>query len=229
MNKELIEITTLSNLFIGGMPVTFEIGGVDLATITDYQGYPIIPASSLKGVMRRIVRDMAGETIISEIKIAYQNYLSKMRKENERRLEDLGQKLESERMDKMKKRFEKAYEDASAEYLFGIQGFNDTPKLIFNDLLMAKKEKNWDSIDTKTSIDITEAQMRSNPRTYRTVRPNITFQGEILFYHMNELEGFKVSELLTHVFEKLSQGTYRLGNSGSRGYGRIQIKRVDEG
>ena len=42
-----IKIQTLSNLFIGGMPTPFEIGGIDQQTATEQEGFPCIPGSSL--------------------------------------------------------------------------------------------------------------------------------------------------------------------------------------
>ena len=50
-----IHIKTLSNLFIGGAPKSFEIGGIDQWTAADEDGFPYIPASSLKGALRAIV------------------------------------------------------------------------------------------------------------------------------------------------------------------------------
>ena len=52
-----IRIKTLSNLFIGGSPMPFEIGGIDQWTAVDGQGFPCIPASSLKGALRAIVME----------------------------------------------------------------------------------------------------------------------------------------------------------------------------
>ena len=59
MERIDIRITTKTNLFIGDTPSTFEIGGIDAATKINYQGLPVIPASSFKGVLKRIIRDMA--------------------------------------------------------------------------------------------------------------------------------------------------------------------------
>ena len=50
MNNTIhISVKTLSNLFIGGTPTPFEIGGIDQWTAVDEEGFPCIPASSLKG------------------------------------------------------------------------------------------------------------------------------------------------------------------------------------
>ena len=38
-----IKIQTQSNLFIGGMPTPFEIGGIDQQTATDQEGFHASP------------------------------------------------------------------------------------------------------------------------------------------------------------------------------------------
>ena len=68
MERIRAEIITEANLFIGDNPSTFEIGGIDLYTKTDYNNRPQIPASSIKGTMRKIVRDMESEEIAVKIK-----------------------------------------------------------------------------------------------------------------------------------------------------------------
>ena len=55
-NSITIKMKTLSNLFIGGAPVPFKIGGIDQQTATDQEGFPCIPASSLKGALRAVIR-----------------------------------------------------------------------------------------------------------------------------------------------------------------------------
>lgn len=227
MNQLHIQVTTESNLFIGGSSPTFEIGGIDLYTITDYQGRPFIPASSMKGSFRRIVKEcMKDDPLAIQIGEAYRNYLD-LRKDKAQVPQ--GDEIEAERMKAMQKRFDDARKEASAEGLLGIQGFNDTPKLIFNDLTLSEEGQSMNdlfSIDTKTSITSVEDDVRSNPRTYKTVRPGVTFEGKILFYRIEEL-GLD-SEVIKEFVEKtlliFNEGIYRLGNSGSRGYGKIHVE-----
>jgi len=228
MNRLRIQIETLSNLFIGGSPTTFEIGGIDQFTIEDFNGQPMIPASSLKGVLRRIVRDMAEEKDSMAIAIgeAYQNHLALLLEKNQKQSLDL--KIETERLDKMNHRFQEAKKSASAEYLFGIQGFNQVPKLIFNDLKIKTPTSNWYSIDSKNSIELKEDDVCSNPRFYKTVRPGILFEGDILFHDLKKLGIDGIGEFITGAVLKFNEGIYRLGNSGSRGYGRVQVE-IKEG
>lgn len=228
MKKISFTITTKSNLFIGGTPTTFEIGGVDQYTVTDYEGNPYIPGSSLKGTLRSIVRDLSDDTATDALNKMYQEYCVQL-------TEEAQSKLPPSLNEDEKKRFEKRQneinENCSAEYLFGIEGFNQTPKILFSDLeLVNAGQPTIFSIDSKNSVTKSEDnQLSAVPRTYKTVAPNITFQGEILFQYaqkMSDVAGFieEAEKLLDECFHLLSSGYYRLGNSGSRGYGRVDIQ-----
>ena len=242
--KLSIEITTLSNLFIGGSPVTFEIGGIDLYTVTSNQGVPYIPASSLKGGSKQIGRETNSQMpddlkdashIIGQ---AYKEYLTVLQEHNQKEVKQYN--IEQERIDKMNARYKKVIDQASVESLFGIEGFNDSPKLMFNDLLPITQEKDIEkyfSIDSKNSIQQNDEgdvpQVSANPRTYRVVRPGITFAGDIILYNMEKLQhdGHDISKMvesyLTYILDQFNTGFYRLGNSGSRGYGRIKLDIVE--
>ncbi|MEK3713194.1 RAMP superfamily CRISPR-associated protein [Paenibacillus sp. FSL R7-0333] len=248
--KISVKVTTRSNLFIGGAPSTFEIGGVDLFTVTNGKGLPYIPASSLKGTLRQIVREMldghADSSIIAE---AYRQYLERLRTESSEECKKYG--IEKERIERMQQRYNKVIDKASAEYLFGIEGFNDTPKLLFNDLLLIDEEKhkeNWFSIDSKNNIETSVStkdgssspSVVANPRTYRTVRPGVAFTGDILFYNFGKLDVLNEGstpnssilalskQFIQAALDQFNSGIYRLGNSGSRGYGRIEVECIRE-
>ncbi|MGE6668243.1 RAMP superfamily CRISPR-associated protein [Paenibacillus xylanexedens] len=235
-----VHVTTRSNLFIGGSPSTFEIGGVDLFTVTNQEGLPYIPASSFKGTLRHIVREMIeSHGYIEGITQAYTQYLMGLQEKNIQECEKYG--IDQDRIKRMKERYDKVIGKVSAEYLFGIEGFNDTPKLLFNDLMpLGDKpvKEEWFSIDSKNSIELSDLggvpQVAANPRTYRVVRPGITFKGDVLFYNMDKLkldEQSLDSQILSFVKEamiRFNSGHYRLGNSGSRGYGRVEIQFDEE-
>lgn len=232
MKRMDIKITTRTNLFIGDTPLTFEIGGIDAVTKTNYQGLPIIPASSFKGVLKRIVRDMvlSDNQQAKKIEIAYREYLNKLWRENENRIKSLGETVEEERLGRMAEHFRAAIESASAENLFGIMGFNDTPKLIFCDFAPEEEfvRENCFSIDSKNAImdSAVDNGLRSLPRVYKTVRPEIAFCGNILLYRMELLEMDGIEEFIKSAVLEFNDGIYRLGNSGSRGYGRIETEIV---
>lgn len=216
----------MSNLFIGGMPVPFEIGGIDQQTALDQEGFPCIPGSSFKGALRAIVREDQS-AMAEEIRQLYRTYLEKEREENLSKIEKLVK--EEEILDRIEQRYTQAIEQLSPEYLFGIEGFNNTPKLLFSDLLLCSEFRQEDkcfSIDMKNAIETNGNVLESNPRTYKTARRGITFEGEIRFYKIEQLgdEAAKLCEdyIITNLL-KFNEGFYRLGNSKSRGYGRVEV------
>ena len=225
MERIKIELTTLSNLFIGDTPSSFEIGGIDQYTKTDFYNKPLIPASSLKGVLRRIISDMESDSAAKEIAHAYEIYFSDLKEKNKENLKRAAEKIEPERKEGINERFAKTIREVSAEYLFGVQGFNDAPKLIFNDLVLkeGQEERELFSIDSKNRIDVVEDQINAKPRTYKTVRPGVVFTGDILLYRMERLGIKGIREFVEKSLLEFNSGIYRLGGSGSRGYGRVRI------
>ena len=224
MERIKIELTTLSNLFIGDTPSSFEIGGIDQYTKTDFYNKPLIPASSLKGVLRRIISDMESDSAAKEIAHAYEIYFSDLKEKNKENLKRAAEKIEPERKEGINERFAKTIREVSAEYLFGVQGFNDAPKLIFNDLVVkeGQEERELFSIDSKNRIDVVEDQLSAKPRTYKTVRPGVVFTGDILLYRMERLGIKGIREFVEKSLLEFNSGIYRLGGSGSRCYCRVR-------
>lgn len=227
-NRLSFTIETNSNLFIGGSPTTFEIGGVDAYTVVDYEGSPYIPGSSLKGILRFIAKENWQEIETGgKIQEAYLKYLNQLKEKLELEFNSL--EMDNQERNKMNKRFEELTCEVSPEFLFGIEGFNQTPKLLFSDVVLAPNQKYPDqdffSLDSKNAITVVDQDMTATPRTYKTVRPGVIFQGEILFQRMGELgvEPKMIEEFIESCSNYLSDGFYRLGNSGSRGYGRVKI------
>lgn len=222
-----IHIKTLSNLFIGGVPKSFEIGGIDQWTATDEDGFPYIPASSLKGALRAIVSKDTSERA-SEIAEWYREYLRREKESACARAIRLDKQTKTEVMERFVRRYDGAIENTSAAYLFGIREFNDTPKLFFNDLRVSDRNqetKKYFSIDAKAAIDSNGSEPKSNPRTYKAVKTGVEFEGAIEFYGFAEDENFIETSkaYIIDNLEKFNSGIYRLGNSKSRGYGRISV------
>lgn len=228
-----IRVKNLSNLFIGGAPKPFEIGGIDQWTAVDNEGFPCIPASSLKGALRAVVKeDQSADA--SKIAELYANYLTKEREEGRERIRECV-KEDTEMLARIENRYNEAIKNASAGNLFGIGQFNNTPKLLFNDLkLKGNRDLNkCFSIDTKTSINCEGEEPKSNPRTYKTARIGLEFEGEIEFYQFDppyfDEEALKVCKaFVINNLKKFNEGVYRLGNSKSRGYGKIFVSIVEE-
>ena len=229
-----LRIKTLSNLFIGGAPMPFEIGGIDQWTAVDHEGYPCIPASSLKGALRAIImEDRSAEAF--KIGQWYARFLKKEWEENrEQILKCVG---EEEACIRIEKRYTDAIEQASARDLFGIREFNNTPKLLFNDLRLKKEQRILEecfSIDTKTSIHCDGEEPKSNPRTYKAARAGLEFEGEIELYRFGQMcfDKSTIDVCKAYVInnlKKFDEGIYRLGNSKSRGYGKICLSIIEEG
>lgn len=226
-NSIHIKIKTLSNLFIGGTPLPFEIGGIDQRTATDQDGFPCIPASSFKGALRAIVREDPSPSA-REIEDLFKAYLKREKEEHWSEISNLVK--EEEAIQRIKARYEKAEKELSSAYLFGIEGFNQTPKLLFNDLLLCDEfRQNREacfSIDMKNTIDLNGDAPVSNPRTYQTARKGLIFEGEIKFYKIEQLGDGAVALCKEYIIDnlcKLNNGIYRLGNSKSRGYGKVEV------
>lgn len=231
-NTVKFNIITLSNLFIGGAPVSFEIGGIDQQTILDSEGFPYIPGSSQKGALRAMARQdksLAAE----EIKKLYASYLKKQREDHAKRIQEIVK--EQEALDRIEKNYTEAEKELSAEYLFGIKGFNNSPKLLFSDALLGKECRHKEScfsIDIKNSIDDKNGIAPiSNPRTYRTARSGLVFEGEIRLYQMDCWDKARIElcrEYVIKLLQKFNEGIYRLGNSKSRGYGKVEVRIAEE-
>lgn len=162
---------------------------------------------------------------------SWEEFLEDLRLLNEIR-DDKGKCSEILGKERIEKRYTEAIDAASACYLFGIREFNNTPKLLFNDLRLREEcrdLKKCFSIDAKTSIDCSGTEPKSNPRTYKAVRKGMEFDGEIEFYHFDEEICQKCKKYLIQNLEKFNDGIYRLGGSKSRGYGKIHVSILEDG
>ena len=88
------------------------------------------------------------------------------------------------------------------------------------------------SIDTKTSINCDGMEPKSNPRTYKTAKIGLEFEGEIeLFRFQSQYFDKKAIEecksYIIYNLKKFNEGVYRLGNSKSRGYGKICVSIIE--
>lgn len=141
-NAIKIRVKTLANLFVGGNPRPFEIGGIDQWTAVDEEGFPCIPASSWKGAIRAIVQADDSD-VAKEIAKWYEEMLEAEKQEAQKWIEKLcseeRQRDYQEEKERIEKRYTEAIDAASACYLFGIREFNNTPKLLFNDLRLREE------------------------------------------------------------------------------------------
>jgi len=234
MSKIKFKIKTESNLMIGGNEGSFEIGGIDQQAVVRRVGdkeLPYIPGSSFKGALRKVVRDYPCE----KIRIMYKQHLNEGLEKHQRYIEKKQQELtgrDQSELEKEIKKFEKivkAHIELGAECLFGLEGFNRSPRLLFSDLHLDERsiEKgSYFSIDAKNSIkDEQGKKLEANPRVYKVARKDLVFEGEINFQYFNQ--DFDETLIRAYIEQQLKQfndGQYRLGNSKSRGYGKISIE-----
>ena len=87
-NAIKIRVKTLANLFVGGNPRPFEIGGIDQWTAVDEEGFPCIPASSWKGAIRAIVQADDSD-VAKEIAKWYEEMLEAEKQEAQKWIEKL--------------------------------------------------------------------------------------------------------------------------------------------
>ena len=229
MRKIKVKIETKSNCLIGNHTQSFSIGGVDQCTTVDNDGKPLIQASAFKGSTRFIVKSEGSD--MEETKKFYKNYLEDLLKKYEKR--KLENNLNSQNLEEIINKIKECINDLKPEYLFGIEGINTTPRLYFSDLKVVDGRKNTEEyfiIDSKTAISEEGNEVVSNPRTYKAIRPGVKFKGEIILRDF-ENEDFKnfadIKKIAAELVEKLelfNDGYYRMGNSKSRGYGKISIE-----
>lgn len=224
MRKIKVKIETKSNCLIGNHTQSFSIGGVDQCTTVDNDGKPLIQASAFKGSTRFIVKSEGSD--MEETKKIYKNYLEDLLKKYEKR--KLENNLNSQNLEEIINKIKECINDLKPEYLFGIEGINTTPRLYFSDLKVVDGRKNTEEyfiIDSKTAILEDGDEVVSNPRTYKAIRPGVKFEGEIILRDFkNFVDIKKIAAELVEKLELFNDGYYRMGNSKSRGYGKISIE-----
>ena len=224
MRKIKVKIETKSNCLIGNHTQSFSIGGVDQCTTVDNDGKPLIQASAFKGSTRFIVKSEGSD--MEETKKFYKNYLEDLLKKYEKR--KLENNLNSQNLEEIINKIKECINNLKPEYLFGIEGINTTPRLYFSDLKVVDGRKNTEEyfiIDSKTAILEDGDEVVSNPRTYKAIRPGVKFKGEIILRDFkNFVDIKKIAAELVEKLELFNDGYYRMGNSKSRGYGKISIE-----
>lgn len=229
-NTFTIEVTiiTKSNCLIGNQTESFSVGGVDQSTTVDENGRSIIHGSAFKGSFRNIIRE--NDDNINYMKYT-KDYLRQALDSITKKYEGIPDEKKTEKIKNMIEKIEGYKSDMKAEYIFGIEGINNMPRLFFSDFRVTDNTKEINSyfnIETKNSLEEKNGNIESRPRTYRVVKPNIDFKGTIRF-NDTYFKGKKVnlSEIkneLENELKKFNKGFYGIGNSKSRGYGKIEVK-----
>lgn len=210
------ELEAITGLRIGGTSGGLKIGGLDLNVITDPEGRPYIPGSSLKGKMRALL-----EQKVSTGSPAFYERGSHACKSEE------------------------AYKKCPICKMWGtIQGasFTTVPtltRLIIRDAFLLTEnghEKFWENVRDNLELQWTEVKMETaidrikgsalsgSLRQIERVPAGATFGWQMslnVFYPEDK-------DLLKNLFEAMAllENDY-LGGMGSRGYGQVQFKKVE--
>ena len=232
-----IKLTTLSCCLVGNQTESFSIGGVDQSTTIDENGKPIIHGSAFKGALRNIVREQEKkEGQMEKTKMYVKCIINKILEKYQS--EDI---VKTEKIEKLISNLENKVNsnELKAEYIFGMEGVNGLPRIFCSDFRVIEsenKKEDYFLIDTKTCIEEVNGNIISNPRTYKVIKPSTKFEGIIRFYNpffiVNEDEIKKIEapieKELRDALKMFNEGLYGIGNSKSRGYGRIRVEFGDE-
>ncbi|MGP1597644.1 RAMP superfamily CRISPR-associated protein [Peptoanaerobacter stomatis] len=217
-----IRFTTLSSCLVGNQTESFSVGGVDQSTTIDENGKPIIHGSAFKGALRNIVREEEGLMKYTK------DYVKSLIEKVLEKYEGIGK---TDKINKMIKSLKEKADNPKAEYIFGMEGVNNMPRLFCSDFRVLecedKRNNDYFLIETKNNLEEKNGDLISNPRTYKVIKPGVVFEGIIRFYNPffedsdEELE--KVKCELKKAIKKFGTGLYGIGNSKSRGYGQIRV------
>ncbi|MCX7916667.1 MAG: type III-A CRISPR-associated RAMP protein Csm3 [bacterium] len=202
-------IKVITGLRIGGSSGGLKIGGIDLNVITDPEGKPYIPGSSLKGKLRSLIEKKEGE--ITSEKVHYCK----------------------DKQSYEKCRICKVWGISPTEKDINIDIpvytrliIRDVP--LFPESITEEMHKNidlqWTEVKVENVINRVKGSAES-PRQIERVPAGAIFKPmEMIFNVFEETD----KELLKVVFEamELLEDDY-LGGMGSRGYGKVKFENIE--
>lgn len=207
--KGTIEVKT--GMRIGGTTGGLKIGGVDSPVITDAQGRPYIPGSSLKGKMRSLMEIREGKSLDSK------SGLHECQSEKEYKECDVCKIWGI--------RGERQFSIPTLTRLNVRDTYLDEES--FTDEMHKNLELKWTEVKTEINIDRRTGTVSrvGGLRFAERVPAGAKFKDCEMVYNVFE-EGDK--DLLKKVFEamELLEQDY-LGGMGSRGYGKIAFKDIE--
>lgn len=198
-------ITTHTGLHIGGAKTSMDIGGLDLPVIKTPKGVPYIPGSSLKGKIRSLLAKTEGSMDIKHDSNILRKMFGGIEVKNEQR-----QVIKPQEITRLI--FRDAYFDEQA---FA----KDFPKG------QVKLETDFTEIKTENTIKRTKGTAE-NPRTIERVPAGAIFHFEIVLDKYDEAEAKEILKKLNEGIKLLNEDY--LGGSGTRGYGKVEMKFDEE-
>ena len=219
-----IKIITKSSCLIGNQTESFSVGGVDQATTVDEKARPIIQGSAFKGALRNIVREHGGEMPNTK------NYVTLILQRLLEKYQSIPKIEENKKIKKMMENIKNYSKNPKAEYIFGMEGLNNMPRVFCSDFCVVdeRNSKEYFAIETKNSLEEKEGEIISKPRTYQVVRPAVIYDGrhhfQDLYFIQEKKELDEVKKELIQAIKFFNSGFYGIGNSKSRGYGMIEVE-----
>lgn len=207
MKKVNYTLINHEGIHIGTAYNQYEKGKIDSYTIKDYNGYPYIPATSIKGKVRYFLDNLELFNPSQQLVDSINEDILKSDKNNFKKISNvLFGSHESE---------ENNFE------------FNTMKKIMFKDAKLTTSFETASElyeIKAENSIDIDNDvyQVVSNPRIIERTIPDLEYKFEIIIIGFEEEE--TILNLFDFVFECITDYGY-IGGNGTRGYGQVTIKR----
>lgn len=213
-------IKVVSGLYIGGGDSAVRIGGVDNEFIKHpINKLPFIPGSSVKGKIRSLLEYDAG---ILPIRME-QSENNKNPKGSPLCVEDLNSKMgDKNKIRNIIMLFGSSSTELSSEIVIPIT------RVSFTDLELEASDNNMDTssifeVKAETGIDRTTGTANGGSlRFTERVGAGVTFKGSVILKKFKGDDEKQLLDTLIRGFYLLHHDT--LGGSGSRGYGKVEIK-----
>ncbi len=214
------KIKLKTGLHIGAQTEAIEIGGLDNPILKDPKtGKPYIPGSSLKGKMR---------SLFEKSKIT--EHPPELRGPPPKNEKDASKYFLNRNIGTANNpiwiHVHENYEGAKGCEicrLFGSSGETNHPsRTIFRDAHLRKEQDLEEVIEIKYETAIDRITSAANPRPMERVVPGAEFEFEIVYNIENEAEKKEDIKNLVSLM-KMLEDDY-LGGSGSRGYGKVELR-----
>lgn len=203
MKKINYKINSHEGIHIGVAYSKYEKGNVDSYTIRDEEGYPYIPATSIKGKFRYFLK----------------NYNELQDKElNEQVLKFTAGESDSNVLERLF-----FSEQDNEENIF----FNTFKKILFKDATLLESSKK-DTVEqlfeikAENSIVEKDGTLESNPRVIERTVKGLEYEFSIYIQGYTSEEEEVIENIINKIFFYISEFGY-IGGSGSRGYGKVEI------
>ncbi len=219
------KIKTTTAIHIGGSSNTFEPNGVDNVVLKDKNGYPFIPGSSLKGVLRsyleRVLKGIGREDVCTISKLCSEKYNNKESKD--KKWAEIEKTLTEDEKNNKQMSLSKAIYDDLCEicHLFGSQV--SAAKLMIRDSKVIKESFDGFEYRSGNAIDRDKNKTINGALYELEVVP-----ADTEFEFMATLENPDDKDLKNTAFliKSMEEGDIFIGGNISRGLGGFILKDI---